>query len=312
MLAGDTSSFPEAVSADGTVVVGESLDETNNVNHAIRLVGAGAAQFMASPIDAEGGCRAYGVSTNGALITGTCDLLNPPTGTPRDRPFKYTPASGIVYVGPSPMAADTGISATGLSDDGNVLVGHTTSPYLGVRWTAATGWVLLGRLTTNGENNATGVNQNGSVIVGYDAFSLSVPWKWTAAAGEVALAQPSDATTGVSVWDVSPNGNTMIGDYYASGSSITLRWTNGAVAALGPGAGRATSADGSVVVGSNNGVATVWNSTGAHTVASLLGTTSDLSGWTLEFANDVSDNGKVVVGNGKHNGVSEGWIAHLP
>ena len=52
--------------------------------------------------------------------------------------------------------------------------------------------------------------------------------------------------------------------------------------------------------------------TGAHTVTSLLGTTSDLTGWTLTYTTDVSDDGKVIIGTGTHGGVNEGWIAHLP
>jgi uncharacterized membrane protein len=126
------------------------------------------------------------------------------------------------------------------------------------------------------------------------------------------ISRPGPADSSYSARDVSPNGNIMVGYEYSNSMPSAIRWTNGTPANLGAGSLSGTSADGAVVVGDLNGVATVWNATGAHTLASLLGTTSDLTGWALAICNGVSDDGKVVVGQGKHNGVQEGFIAHLP
>ena len=38
----------------------------------------------------------------------------------------------------------------------------------------------------------------------------------------------------------------------------------------------------------------------------------NLTGWTLNSANAVSGDGRTVVGTGKHNGLTEAWVAHLP
>jgi hypothetical protein len=38
----------------------------------------------------------------------------------------------------------------------------------------------------------------------------------------------------------------------------------------------------------------------------------DLTGWTLEVALDITPDGSTIVGNGIHNGHTEGWIATIP
>jgi hypothetical protein len=150
------------------------------------------------------------------------------------------------------------------------------------------------------------------VVVGIDAPSASMSWRWTAATGQVQLTRPGTADDSYNAWGVSPNGNIIVGDNYANGASSVIRWVNGAPTSLGLGSALATNADGSVVVGTRDNVAMVWNSTGAHTVTSLLGASSDLTGWILTYTIDVSDDGKVIIGAGSHGGVSEGWVAHLP
>jgi uncharacterized membrane protein len=304
----DTDSRAEAVSADGTVLVGSSSN--GQVQHAIRFIGSGPLQYLPTPTGSDG-CWANGVSGDGGLVIGTCNTFEPAASMPGYRPFKYTPATGVTLVPPTPLAVDTSIQALAVSDDGNVLVGNTL-PYLGVRWTAATGWVLLGRLSPNGENWATAANKDGSVIVGIDAPSGSMSWRWTPATGQLQLTLPGAAEDSYNVYDVTPNGTTIVGNNYAAGVPSAVRWVNGTPTTLGAGSASAVSANGSVAVGSSNNVATVYNSTGAHTLASLLGSTSDLTGWTLSYASDVSDDGKVVVGTGTHNGATEGFVAHLP
>jgi uncharacterized membrane protein len=81
--------------------------------------------------------------------------------------------------------------------------------------------------------------------------------------------------------------------------------------------GRALSGDGSTVVGDGS-VAGVWVSVNRAT-PQLLGTMLaalgvDLSGFTLSYALDISENGKVIVGIGYQAGAAadEGWIAVLP
>jgi len=80
----------------------------------------------------------------------------------------------------------------------------------------------------------------------------------------------------------------------------------------------AVSGDGSVVIGladSASGYnAFVWDSvTGMRSLQSVLTNDYhlDLSGWKLTGARGISADGKTIVGEGKHNGHREAWIAHL-
>ena len=74
--------------------------------------------------------------------------------------------------------------------------------------------------------------------------------------------------------------------------------------------------NGSISVGydfdaNSNHFAALWDSNGEHKIASYL-SASDIGGWSLDQAKAVSDDGKVVVGNGTHAGHGEGWVVHLP
>ncbi len=77
--------------------------------------------------------------------------------------------------------------------------------------------------------------------------------------------------------------------------------------------------DGLVVVGYSYSAsaqeAFIWDSSlGMRPLWSVL--TSDygldLTGWTLASAYDISDDGRVIVGYGTHNGNTEAWMAVIP
>ncbi|MCX6908330.1 MAG: hypothetical protein NTY01_09830 [Verrucomicrobia bacterium] len=72
--------------------------------------------------------------------------------------------------------------------------------------------------------------------------------------------------------------------------------------------------DGSVIVGISCGDAFVWDSVnGMRSLKTILVNDYhlDLTGWSLEKATGISDDGKTIVGDGFHNKASEAWIAHL-
>jgi uncharacterized membrane protein len=312
VLALDDMSAATAVSADGNVVVGYSgLTGQAFTSHAVRMVGTAALQYLTTPAGSES-CDAEGVSGDGGVIVGNCDSTMPAAGLASRRPFRYTPATNIQYMNLSPLAADTDVNMQGISDDGNVIIGYIL-PSQAARWTAASGWTLLGKLSPAGDNIPHGVNRDGSIIVGMDAPSASIAWRWTAATGEVEMTRPGTADASFYAFDINATGTIVVGYNYefSTSSSSVIRWTNGTPSNLGAGYGYGVSADGTVVVGEGASGAMVWNPT-PHTLVSLLNSTTDLSGWTLQHASDVSDDGKVVVGWGQHNGKQEGFVAHLP
>jgi hypothetical protein len=114
-----------------------------------------------------------------------------------------------------------------------------------------------------------------------------------------------------------------------------FRWENGVMTGLGdlPGGvffsqAFAASADGSVVVGSGRpegcfdedgsscGEAFIWDAVdGMHNLRDVLADDFglDLTGWRLEDARDISDDGRTIVGRGTNpDGFEEAWIAVLP
>lgn len=307
VLAFDNYSIAHAVSGDGTTVVGYSANSAEAFAlHAVRFIGNGPLNYLATPTTSDG-CVAYGVNRNGQAIVGSCFVQNPMY---EERAFRYSPGGAISYVSTSPLPLATSVNALGISHDGNVLVGRT-SPYLGVKWTAANGWEYLGRLSPNGESVANAANQDGSVIVGYDAPSRTYGWYWTPSQGLLELPRPTGAIDSYAA-DVNPDGTVIVGQASISDTSHAIRWKNLVPTDIGLGSATATNADGSVIVGVNNSIAMVWDSQGARQLSTLLGNTSDLVGWTLGHAAGISDDGKVIVGTGTHNGVSEGFVAHLP
>ena len=82
---------------------------------------------------------------------------------------------------------------------------------------------------------------------------------------------------------------------------------------------RAASGDGSIVVGYSDyqtgTAAFVWDEThGMRRLQDVLtGLGLDLTGWTLQAANDISADGRVIVGSGTNpDGDTEAWMAVLP
>jgi uncharacterized membrane protein len=106
-----------------------------------------------------------------------------------------------------------------------------------------------------------------------------------------------------------------------------FRWEDGVMTGLGdlPGGGfqsqaRAVSGDGSTIVGlasvSDHFEAMIWTeATGMRAISDLLVNVYglDLTGWTLRYAQGISEDGLTIVGYGTNpNGDTEGWIAEDP
>ena len=119
--------------------------------------------------------------------------------------------------------------------------------------------------------------------------------------------------------DVSTDGKVIVGTVWDP-DQMFVKWSGTPLVAsvLGP-AGSfdnlRVNRDGSVVVGTSGAAgagAAFWNSAGQRSVLSLLGSTTDVNGWSLRNATGVSDDGKFIVGIGSHDDITEGWVAHLP
>jgi probable HAF family extracellular repeat protein len=297
-----SDSIARAVSADGSIVVGNS--------------GVGAAQQaflwtlgggMVGLGYLPGQTKSYGnaVSADGSVVVGN-------SGT---QAFRWTQGGGMVGLAGSPY----GNEANGVSADGTVVVGWSGGSFYNqaTRWTQS-GIERLGYLGGYTDwSYAYGASADGSVVVG---DSSSHAFRWTQSSGMVGLGnlpgQPYSYAK-----DVSANGSIVVG--YSGGNDLqAFRWTQASgMVGLGylPGQitsyGYGVSTDGSIVVGESGGKAFMWDSVnGMLDLKDLLANVYglNLNGWTLSEAYDISADGKTIVGYGINPlGQKEGWVANL-
>lgn len=321
-LPGGDSSEAHAVSGDGGVVVGRAEKNEGGVivTLAFRWTRTGGMQELSG-----GGLhsRARGVSDTGAAIVGISD-----------RAFRWTSALNSIVTLPFP-AGGTQSDAYGVSGDGTVVVGYAGVPNgtntinHAYRWTAAGSILDLGTLPGGTTSYAYGASGDGTVIVGQSATSGAGDYRafrWTASGGmdnlgtmggySYAYAANSDGSVVVGHCGAFPFGDNS---FYRA-----FRWTPAhGMLNLGtlPGGGDSWAygvcGDGSAVVGyvsmPDEAHAFLWTTTlgivDLNTYLPSLGI--DLSGWTLKFANGISEDGLTIVGLGIHNGRYEAWAASI-
>lgn len=234
-------------------------------------------------IDPGRDSEALAVSADGSVVVGY-------SGTSSGgRAFRWTSASGMENLGLLPNGRSS--SATDVSGDGSVVVGWGTSGGLRAwRWTAQDGMTTF--LPGTNSSQANGISQDGLVIVGEDNFR---PFRWSATDGVTDLGIFEGDMVGAAQ-DTSADGAVVVG--YSrntnNGQSRAFRWTAqdgkdhiGGIYGFAYG----VSADGTIVVGSNNGLAFRWTQDGG---AESLGA---LPGGTNSFAYDISADGTTIVGS---------------
>jgi uncharacterized membrane protein len=320
----DPVSFANAISADGSTVVGRSDRRPFRWSQATGMVPLAAAPEVgaraAVGVSSDGSViaiddgqvwingtiadvksiinRVMGVSANGEYIVGAWDQN--PSHLLEARVWKIDqipPIDEPVSLGN--LSGGTGNSvAAASSADGSVVVGLSSSPNAcaicgeAFRWTEQSGMVGLGDLPGGYFGSAAqGVSQDGSVIVGYGTSAADTPGsatreasRWTQATGMVGLGRVPGGLTSNAL---------------------------------------AVSADGSVIVGEVGMQmaplfrAFVWDT--AHGMRNLKdflintgGLGSELAGWVLERATGVSSDGRRIVGNGINpQGRQEAWVATI-
>jgi probable HAF family extracellular repeat protein len=332
LAGGAFESYASGVSADGTVVVGESKSASGT--EAFRWTASGG---MVGLGDLPGGLfdsHAAAVSADGSVVVGTGRVPDIGGSHPQEA-FRWTASGGMQGLGDLP-GGDVDSIGLGVSSDGSTVVGGSvvSSGEEAFRWTSATGMVGLGGLPGEEiQSLAFGASADGSVVVGETLLELSpelstfVAFRWTQEAGMVGLGQLG-GTLGSAAFAVSADGSVVVGNSSTGeGTSEAFRWTSGSgMVGLGnlPGGNfsyaNSVSADGSIIVGTGadaNGqdAALIWDAVhGFRSLGAVLADQGiDLAGWTLQAATGISGDGRTVVGFGLNpNGQSEAWIAFLP
>lgn len=332
--AGGLAGSANAISADGSTVVGSYID-SNNYIAGFYWPGAGTAIDIGALGLPSGGTVANAVSANGSVVVGTSS----------SQAFRWTAGGGIVGIPILPGGFYS--SGFGVSGDGTIVVGQSQNG-AGSReafyWTSAGGTVGLGTLDSGpnifAESSANAISTDGQVIVGFttsDAYpERGEAFRRTQAGGMVGLGTLNGTGSGTySVAKaVNANGSVIVGqsssntvvDIFGS-SGEAFRWTQGGgmvgLGALNPtdfeSSALAVNADGSVVVGYSLDQTFTYHAfrwkadTGMKSVQSLLAAAGvNVTGWSLEQANGVSADGNVIVGSGTDpNGDGQAWIARF-
>lgn len=308
----------EAVSADGTTVVGSAGTLEPGTWRAFRWrLDTGTVEDLGIiPAGSSGRSRGTAVSADGSVIAGYCQS-NPSPGTTVERAFRWTAQTGMVEL-PDLPGGSLRFQANGMSGDGSVIAGWSAGDQTGpaVRWTAQTGTVPLGHppgLPSN-SSHAYAVSADGSTIVGdvwHSGGATLEAFRWTEQTCMVVLGlagfpgmQTSTATA------VSADGSVIVG--YATGINDdglalqeAFRWTEETgMVLLGslPGTlpfSQATgvSADGSIVVGNGRG-GWIWTEeTGMVRMSDYLtGLGITIGPYAIYRVDGISADGTVIVG----------------
>ncbi|MEZ6190144.1 MAG: hypothetical protein R3C45_02515 [Phycisphaerales bacterium] len=306
------------VSDDGTVVVGISGTTAGNQLRAFRWsAGTGTTTLGLLP----GGDTSWGrdVSGDGSVVVG---YVQGPSGP---EVFRWTASDGMVSLGING-------EANGVSADGSAVVGngqYTSGSGGGAfRWTASDGAVGLGYLPGgNYPSEAFAASADGSVVVGVsDTATGKEAFRWTESGGMVGLGLLPVDSMNTRAYGVSADGSVVVGESWDTAGEGFM-WTQaGGMVGLGklPGDHSSTawavSGNGLVVVGSSFSYATgdaavIWDQTNGIRLLSQVLVNDyglDLTGWTLNYATDVSFDGQIIVGTGTYNGQTQSFVARLP
>jgi probable HAF family extracellular repeat protein len=324
---GATSSVAASVSADGTAVSGSSVGAAGP-RGARWTLGNGLSVLSGAPAGLTQS-SAYGISGNGSAIVGTMSINGG-----FSVPYRWTSAGGMVALPATPWPDNSATLSLCLSYDGGTVAGSTVDLSTGFngayRWSSTSGFSQVPLLPGTLDGTGYGLSGDGGTVVGYCSVNFSGDrraFRWTAIDGTQDLGDLPGGSNSSTAFSVSHNGRVVVGGSYAASGEQPFRWTAatgmvelGNFASPVPnGQASACSGDGSVVVGQsrlgNDYEAFVWDAAhGMRSVRSVLASQGVFihSDWKLQYAQDVSYDGTVIVGQGINpQGNTEGWIARL-
>lgn len=325
---GATASYAHAVSGDGTTVVGQSASASGL--EAIRWTVQGGIVGLG---DLAGGIyesSALDVSYDGSVIVGFANIPSfIPTTPPQGGQTAFRWVNGTMTDIEPPSFTST---AFAVSADGSIVAGTryqaTNEPFFAFR-----AGVNIGR-TGRGPvfESAKSLSADGLIAVGVGSFFSAlnpeaVGWIPNAdpkgyASGLGALPQSSSSVAEA----ISADGTTIVGHSSGPYGTEATIFTPGLPHGIGdlPGGSLSSraygvSGDGRIIVGEasadSGAEAFVWSEAGGmRSLKDLLMTSGvDVAGWSLYRAEDISDDGRVIVGVGVNPmGQPEGWVVMIP
>lgn len=308
------SSTATGVSADGLIVAGSNFGNTIGHEPFLWTRAGGMVPLGVTPnaMSVWPGC----LSGDGTIVVGQWH-----TSGESNQAVRWTQADGLVKLGV--VGGSRSSSATAVSADGTIIVG--SGPSL---WNYATGEAkILYDLDAGISGEARGVSYDGTVVVGIGyANNRPEAFRWTEAEGTTWLGDLPGGDFMSSAQAVSGDGSIVVGSTHAEEGTQAFRWTEAeGIVGLGDLGGHYSVAyditpDGSLIVGRATAPwaeqAFIWDEVyGMRSIQDALTVAFglDLTGWTLQYAYAVSDDGRTIVGSGINpDGRSEAWIATVP
>ena len=221
-----------AVSADGLVIVGDG--SFGGTEYAWYWTPATQIQQVPFP-SAQRSSTARGVSGNGRIVVGTAVS----TGTLQAKAYRWDRSqASAAFLPPYPPSSVPNSAAAGVTDDGRRVVGAVQTglnTYAAARWVDGGNPVLFNQAgDTIIAVSANAVTPDGAVVVGSavnTATGKGVAFKWTQAAGVVALPNPTTgfyAIDGAAAIGVSGDGRVIVGyGQNVAGSDEAIFWVEG-------------------------------------------------------------------------------------
>jgi uncharacterized membrane protein len=291
---------PNAISADGAVVVGDN----------VRWTEADGMMDLGTLLAGETSSIAWDVSADGSIIVGRCNTANSQAA------YRWTNETGKVLL-------EMNQDALAISADGSIIAGGYGTP---VYWDELNIKHTLPIPSSFGM--ACDISPVNKDIVGYvfdPVYSLSRTVLWTQSSNYENMID-----LGVGAWwhygAISADGTVIVG-YMQDTGAEAFRWTQetGEVGiGILPGKeysyAEDVSSDGSIIVGFSYSTvqgseAFIWDiNDGMRSLKDILKNTYniDLNGWTLTSATGITPDGRVIVGSGTDpNGNNQGWIINM-
>ncbi len=280
---GTTASFSNGVSGDGTLVVGNATSSIGTQGfywtQSDGIVGLGVLNIGEQSV-------ALDASYRGAVVVGESGFAFSTA-----QAFRWTQSGGLEGLGDLDGGA-TASRAEAISADGSVIVGRGTSAEgeEAFRWTATDGMVGLGDLPGGEyESIAHGVSDDGTVVVG-DGQSEGDPaeessreaFMWTEDEGMVGLGDLEGGSYNSVANAASAHGAVIVGRGTTEEGFTAFRYTD---------------AD------------------GMRSIKDILVNDYgiDLTDWRIAIAEDVSGDGRIIVGSAVNpDGVEVAFIATIP
>ncbi|OOZ52381.1 hypothetical protein BOW41_12535 [Solemya velum gill symbiont] len=292
MISGDSVSQAYDASFDGSVVVGASqtFDDSPSVNliseQAFKWTEAGGMITFPNIFDDQINSNARGVSSDGKKI-----VVNAQSSSQGKNAYLWDENDGIIrlgHLGVFERPANYITNATAISGDGSTVVGTSRTNRTitqAFRWTESSGMVGLGFLGDGGDDKhasfARAASHNGGVIVGFDQNLTTYDreaFKYTNDTGMISLGDLDGGATQSVAYDVSANGDVIVGVGTGERNEDLYGKKNADVFAQH---------------------AIVWINEEIFTVEEWLNLSGvDTSNWHLSEANGVSDDGSVISGYG--------------